>query len=210
VFSAFGIAASDVKRVEQLSSPMRAPFDLVRWREHFTALEAALTEGLRRDRLPTAALVFTRFAHLQFRGQVHTVRVPVGSSDLAHGDGDGMVSRFVDLYEGRYGAGTAYVKAGVEAVAFSVEAVARLPKPALEASPAGDDDVTASLKHHRSVYLHELGRFAPIPVLAGDRLRTGHRVTGPALVEAEDMTVLVHPGHTLTVDPLGTIRMHLE
>ncbi len=210
VFSAFGIAASDVKRVEQLSDPMRAPFDLARWRAHFATLEAALIEGLERQRLPTGALALTRFAHLQFRGQVHTVRVPVERSDLADGDGTGLVTRFVDLYEARFGAGTAYPKAGVEAVAFSVEAVARLPKPALEAAASGPtSNASAALKHERSVYLHALGRFAPVPVLAGDRLRPGHRIAGPVLVEAEDMTVLVHPGQRLEVDPLGNLRLHL-
>jgi N-methylhydantoinase A len=210
VFSAFGAAASDVKRVAQLSDPMRAPFDVARWRAHFEELEASLRRCLREERLPVTDLALSRFAHLQFRGQVHTVRVPVAAPDLAEWESGQIVSRFVELYEARFGHGTAYVKAGVEAVAFSVEAVARLPKPALEArTSAATPDVRDALSHERAVYFHELGRFARAPVFASDRLRPGHRLAGPALVEAEDMTVLLHPGHGLTVDALGNIRMHL-
>ncbi len=210
VFSAYGIAASDAKRVAEVSDPTRAPFDLGRWSERFAGLEASMTRHMREEKLPTEALVLRRFAHLQFRGQVHTVSVPVEDEDLAAGDGgERVIERFVAMYEAKYGPGTAYRKAGVELVTFSVEALARLPKPAFDALPLGDADAGRAWKEDRKIYLHETGAFDSVPVFGADRLRPGHRLSGPALIEAEDMTILVHPGQEMWMDGFLNFRVEL-
>jgi N-methylhydantoinase A len=211
VFSAFGIAGSDAKRVMELSDPVRFPFDLGRFRKNFDRLENAIREKMADQRLPIGKLNLTRFVHLLFKGQVHTVRVPVTASDLGADDrGEGILRRFVELYENRYGQGTAYVKAGVEAVALSVEAVAGLPKPVLTPARMGNSNATSARKETRPIYLHERKRFVDLPIYAGEKLRPGHRIQGPALIEAEDMTVLVRSFHRLWVDPYQNLRIDLE
>lgn len=211
VFSAFGIAGSDAKKVLQLSDPMRAPFDLARWRQHFDSLSDAIVRQMREQRLPTGETKLSRFVHLLFRGQVHTLRVPIEPEDLNATDrGAAIVARFKDLYETRFGAGTAYVQAGVEATALSVEAVASMPKPKLAEAALGPPDAASALKHRRSVYLHERAAFVEIPVYDGNRLRPGHRIEGPALVEAEDTTVLVRSGHPLWMDGYGNMHIGLD
>jgi N-methylhydantoinase A len=213
VFSAFGIAGSDAKRVMEMSDPARAPFGLVRvrWRQHFESMEASITRQMRDERLPIGSIEFARFVHLQFRGQVHTVRVPVTARDLEAQDaGEAIVRRFIELYESRFGTGTAYAKAGVEAVALSVEAIAPLPKPMLGETPLGSSDASDALKETRQVYLHEHQAFRPVPIYAGNRLQPGQRIAGPALIEAEDMTVLVRGGHRLNVDGFSNLRIDLR
>jgi N-methylhydantoinase A len=209
VFSAFGIAGSDAKRVMQLSDPVRAPFDLARWKDQFDGLGDALVEEMKQQRLPLGKIDLTRFVHLLFRGQVHTVRVPVTPVDFEADDqGKAIVERFKNLYESRFGQGTAYVQAGVEATAISVEAVAALPKPVFAEDKLGPEDASEAIKEHRPVYLHEHQAFVEIPIYGGGLLQPGHRFTGPALVEAEDTTVLVRDGHELWVD--GYRNMHID
>ena len=114
VFSAYGIAGSDAKRVMEMSDPMRFPFDLARIRDHFKTLESSIVTQMKEQRLPIGRVHLTRYVHLLFKGQVHTVRVPVTDFDLKAPDrGQGIVWRFVDLYELRYGKGTAYTEAGI-------------------------------------------------------------------------------------------------
>lgn len=211
VFSAVGIAGSDAKRVLELSDPERAPFDLARWRRHFQAMEVTIVDGMRRQRLPIDGVRLSRFVHLLFRGQVHTVRVPVEPPDLEADDrGAAIIERFKEAYESRFGAGTAYVKAGVEATALSVEAVAGLPKPVHTEQALGAPDAAAALKETRPIYLHERSGFTDVPVYAGDRLAPGHRIEGPALIEAEDTTLLVRSGHRLWVDGYENLRIDLR
>lgn len=211
VFSAFGIAGSDAKRVMEMSDPARFPFDLSRFRTHFQTLENAIVGEMKEQRLPIGKIKLRRYVHLLFKGQVHTVRVPVTDFDLKAPDrGQGIVWRFVELYEQRYGEGTAYTQAGVEAVALSVEAVAELPKPKLAETRPGSPNASKAIKQKRRIYLHERKAFVETPVYAGDRLRPGHRLKGPALIEGEDMTVLVRSGHALWVDRFQNLRIDLR
>jgi N-methylhydantoinase A len=210
VFSAFGIAASDAKRVVEVSDPTRAPFDLSRWRARFVDLEAEARRQMEAERLPTGSLRLQRFAHLQFRGQVHTVRVPIDDADLdAMDGGERIVAAFTSLYETTYGPGTAYRAAGVELVTLSIEVVASLPKPVLDDAPGGPADAGAAVKDERAVYVHEARGYLPVRVYAAERLRPGHRLAGPALIEAEDMTVYVHPGQALWVDGMANFRIEI-
>lgn len=210
VFSAYGIAASDVKRVAMVSDPMRAPFDLSRWQARLGKLEESVREQMAVEKLPLEGLAVRKFVDLQFRGQVHTVRVPVFDEDLAAGDGgEGVIDRFTGLYEAKFGPGTAYRRAGVETVTFAVEATASLPKPDLQPLPLGEADAGQARKGERPAYIHQAGAFETVPVYAAGRLRPGHRFDGPALIEAEDMTVLVHPGQTLWVDGLLNFRLEM-
>jgi N-methylhydantoinase A len=211
VFSAFGIAGSDAKRVMELSDPARFPFDLARFREHFATLKDAIVRRMKEQRLPIGKINLACFVHLLFKGQVHTVRVPVTDFDLKAADrGQSIVWRFADLYENRFGAGTAYTKAGVEAVALSVEAIAGLPKPVMIKERPRRGSARAAIKMRRPIYLHERKGFAEIPVYAGDRLHPGHYAMGPLLVEGEDMTVLVRSGHALRVDGYRNLRIDLS
>lgn len=209
VFSAFGIGVSDAKRVAVASDPMREPFDLARWRRRFVELEDSLRGELAHEHLPIGNLQLHRFVALQFRGQAHTVRVPVTDADLDPDDGgDHVIERFTELYEARFGSGTAYRQAGVEALTFSVEATAGLPIPRPEPLPSEGTDATHAIKGLRQVYLHELGRFTDVTVVDADRLRPGNELVGPVVIEAPDTTVLVHGGQRLWVD--GFLNLRLE
>ncbi len=211
VFSAAGIAGSDAKRVLELSDPMRAPFDLARWQRHFATLESSIVRQMKDQRLPIGDIKLTRFVHLLFRGQVNTVRVPVDAADLKALDrGAAIIERFKGIYEARFGEGTAYVKAGVEATALSVEALATMPKPLFPKAALGPPDAAKARKGSRPVYLNECRGFADVAVYAGDRLMPGHRIEGPALIEAEDTTVLVRSGHRLWVDGYENLRIDLQ
>lgn len=210
VFSAFGIGVSDAKRVAIASDPMQAPFDLARWRQRLLELEEILRRELAQERLPTGNLSLARYVDLQFKGQVHTVRVAVHDDDLTADDGgEGVIERFTELYEARYGPGTAYRKAGVEALTFSVEAVAGLPIPVPEALAPEGADPAAALRERRGVYLHEHGRFEDVPVFDAERLRPENELTGPALVEAPDTTIFVRGGQRLWVDGFLNLRIDL-
>jgi N-methylhydantoinase A len=211
VFSALGIGLSDLKRVVMVSDPMRAPFDLDRWRRNLDELRDSLEAALRAEQLPATNLAISRYVELQFRGQVHSVRVAVDDADLDAGDGgERVIDRFAEIYEARYGRGTAYRQAGVEAVTFVVEGSAALPVPAAVEQPLAGEDASHAISGRRRVYFHDAGDFHEVAAYSAERLQAGNALAGPALVEAEDTTVLVPPGQRLWVDGFGNLRMELS
>jgi len=210
VFSALGIGMSDVKRVAMASDPARAPFDLERWRARFADLERSLARDLEREQLPTGDLTLRRFVDLQFRGQVHTVNVSVEEADFERDDGgEAVIDRFTELYEAKYGRGSAYRQAGVEAMTFIVEGAAGLPLPQPEARPEEGPDPGDAQTGERPVHLPGAGGNVAARVYSAERLRPGNELAGPALVEAEDTTVLVQPRHRLWVDGFLNLRLEL-
>lgn len=192
------------------SEPSRAPFDLERWRSLFRELKESLERELEREKLPAGGLIVRRFAELQFRGQVHALRVPIEDADLAAADGgEAVIERFSEMYESKFGRGSAYREAGVEASTFVVEGVAKLPHPLPEALPDEGADPAAAAIGERAAFLAEHDGGVPVPVYSAERLRPGNEVAGPAIAEAEDTTVLVHPGQRLWVDGLLNLRIEL-
>jgi N-methylhydantoinase A len=89
----------------------------------------------------------------------------------------------------------------LECLVWKVRATAVLEKPALHARvPAGDDD--ARTVEPAPAYFSELG-FVDVPRYAGASLPVGSTVPGPAVIREPTTTVVVHPGSSVTVTPLG-------
>ncbi|MGH2963535.1 MAG: hydantoinase/oxoprolinase family protein, partial [Solirubrobacterales bacterium] len=83
------------------------------------------------------------------------------------------------------------------------------PVPAPETFRKGNGDASRARRGERSVFLHAEGVAASTPIYETDRLQAGDRLQGPAVVEAEDSTVLVHPGQGLWVDELLNLRLEV-
>jgi N-methylhydantoinase A len=200
VFSAYGIAGSDLVRVHQSSDPMIAPFDPERLTAVFSRMEQAtladlVSKGLKRDAITTY-----REVELRFRGQVHEVRVPVPPGDLGGEQVNEILADFEQRYNRRYGRGAAYRKAGIEARTFLVRGVGRLLRPQQRPALLGAPDPAAARTGERPVYFGEFGAFAPTPVYRREMLKPGNVVAGPAIIEAIDTTVLLHPGQSARAD----------
>jgi len=72
------------------------------------------------------------------------------------------------------------------------------PSPALP-SAASDDPKEARIGE-RAVYFEEMREFQTTPVYRRERLRAGHRVPGPAIVEQMDSTTVILIGQEARVD----------
>ena len=58
-------------------------------------------------------------------------------------------------------------------------------------------------KAQRPVYFGALEGYVSSDIFDGDRLQHGMRVPGPAVVEQENTTIVVSPGHQLKVNRYG-------
>ena len=88
----------------------------------------------------------------------------------------------------------------IEIVTFRMEAYGVVEKPQFTANPDSGPDPSAAALAPRGVYMPEMNEFVETPVFDRDRLQTGNRVAGPAVIEQMDSTTLVLPGQTATVD----------
>ena len=138
-------------------------------------------------------------ADMRYAGQNYELSVPIpdlaGDADLL----DALVANFNAAYDRLYD----YTSPdeAIEIVTFRLEAYGVVEKPQFTANADVGSDAAAAALEPRDVYMPETSAFVETPVYERDRLQTGNRIAGPAVIEQMDSTTFVLPGQTATVDP---------
>lgn len=206
VFSALGIASSDVVRVYTHSHPLRSPFDPAQINDLLTKLEESAKRDLSARAMPEAATTFARSVEMRFRHQVHQIKVAIPDGQITTAVLQNLQDRFVELYEQSFGAGTSVAQAGFEMLTFNVIATTRHGEINHAQSEAGGEDATAAKVSSRQVYFEE--GFVDTPVYDHTKLRAGNKIVGPAIIEGQNTTLPLHPGQTVTVDTYNNLLIH--
>ena len=147
---------------------------------------------------------------MRHRGQINEVEVELSGDGITSTDLQALERAFVDRYELLYGRGASLPGATLEIVTFRSRASAALPKPVLgEQDLVGETPPAAARRPSRSIYWAELGESAESGIYDGAALLPGNRVEGPAVVETEATSVVVHPGQVCAVDRFGNFELRV-
>jgi N-methylhydantoinase A len=95
----------------------------------------------------------------------------------------------------------------VEIVNVRVQSLGATDKPMPVGESFAGNDASPALKGKRSAYVFERGAFEAIPVFDGHRLRYGHCVRGPALIEMVTTTVFVSANYDAVADRYGSLAV---
>ena len=113
-------------------------------------------------------------------------------------------------YEALYGRGAALPGAQLEIVTFRCRASGVTRKPLLTTADTLDPEPALEARRPpRSVYWAAWGRRAETAIYEGARLVPGNRIDGPAVIDTEVTTVVIHPGQALAVDSYGNFEITL-
>lgn len=203
--SAFGTVTGDRHRSFSLAIGQHAPARFKRASEHIDL--ARITDGFAElEAKAVAALgdeaTLHRFVGMRFRQQVHEIGVEVGSGALVAADIDMLVDRFEVQYERIYGKNTALRISGVEFTVIRVEATSPVIRPhAKEEKAVGHSNAPAGT---RPVYFYGQG-FVDTPIYRIADVGPGHSISGPAIIERPDTTIVVGPGQAAEMEKYGNI-----
>ncbi len=217
VFSAFGLLVTPLG-FDAVQTAVE-PLDEVtaeRMKQRFAALEARTMEMLRQARVPPEDASLTRTMDLRYQGQSYTVEVAVNGLDSGDTRAD-LERRFVAAYTKLYG--TAPSGASMEVLNWKVAGAGPItdldlrltrgsatpPPPPVPATEGPDGH--PALKGHRDVYIFETGGFQRCPIYDRYRLAPQDVVTGPAVVEERESSLLLGPGDVGRVDEHLNIRI---
>lgn len=208
-FSAFGLASCDVVLSQELSDPGRMPVSAQVTQQHFETLERHLREALTRQGLSFQEILISREMDLRYTAQLAEVSVPVPVGELTEADMIATTKAFEDKYAMLYGEGTGFAGAGIQSITLRVQATGVLPfdphMPELE--PGSGSDPRQAQSATRRVCLDARVGYQDTPIYDYRRLRAGHRIVGPAVIEVETTTVVVPPTMAGTVDHLGNLQI---
>jgi N-methylhydantoinase A len=203
VASALGLLASPTA-FEFVQADMQA-LDLL----DFAAVRGTLAELDQRGRklLSASAVDPGRIetgvsALMRYVGQGYEVEVPLTAAIVEAGDRAAIEAAFAEVYRGLFGRTE---EMPLEVISWRVVVSGPEPEIALEAAAPGADAATTALKGERPVYFAETGGYVDSPVYDRYALAPGGTVTGPAIVEEREATVVVPPGFTAAVDRFANL-----
>lgn len=204
VFSAYGLAASDIVLTAESSQPDNFPLAADRINGAFKQLEQELTRRIGDQKLNFSSVRFEREADLRYTMQLAEVATPVSPGELDDEAIRQVGQQFETLYERLYGKGTGFADAGLQVITYRVRAIGCLPtRPTLPelAHPRTQPEPIST----RQVFLDVRKRWQQASVYDYRSLSTGAVVHGPAVVEATTTTVAVPEGCSGEVDRLGNL-----
>lgn len=215
VHSAFGIAVSDLMVAEELSDPILSPPGTTNYAEiitpealndRFDRITARAVEKLTRAGAAEHSIALSRMVEMRFRFQIHVLTVPVPNGRIDAGKVDALVKRFIDIYEARFGKGSAFTAAGVELTTYRVVARSRTTRPTLSDKRrvlAGQ----ATPPRTRNVYRG--GAWAPATIMGPEHLKPGMEIRGLTIVEMPDTTMVVGDRQRAEIDADNNLIIHL-
>ena len=206
VFSAWGMLQTDLRRDYVQTGAKR--LDLVAPAElgaAFEDLEKIAQNDFTREEVDADRLVFERAADMRYKGQEHTVRVPLPSGAV---DAEAMsewIARFRDLHERLY---HIRLEVPAEVVNFHLAVFGLISKPALEGRPEVGGDAEVARTDRRRIDFGDDG-IHDAPVYDRAMLLPGMTLEGPAVAEEMGTVVVIRPGQTAAIDGFDNIVIRI-
>jgi N-methylhydantoinase A len=205
---AFGAAAADVLHIFEHTEIMATPVPAARLNKNLDELESKARKLMAEEGIAANRQRFEFSLDLRHKGQINEVEIHLPWTRLPKDYEKRLRSSFVQRYEKLYGRGSALRGAQLEVVVCRLRARALTPRPKLVRSRTSSKSIPkAAVRRKRDIYWPDLKKLRATPVFDGERLATGNRIAGPAIVETADTTVVVHPGSTLRLDSLGNFEI---
>lgn len=206
-FSAYGLAASDVSVVKEISDPASFPVPADRVNEIFEGLEESARDALSSQKVELKEVILRREVDVRYSMQLAEIATPAPNGTLTADDILGVVRTFEDRYAQTFGTGTGFAEAGFQFITYRVRAIGVLPTDVRlpEADPGTGQKVEDAIIGHRSVYIDPARGYEQTAIYDYLALRPGHTFIGPAVVEVPTTTVTVSAKDTAVIDHLGNL-----
>ena len=145
---------------------------------------------------------------MRYRGQEHTVEVPLAEKTIP--ERAGLTAAFHDRHRRRYT--FALEDTPVEIVNLRVTMTAPIFRPVVGAPPSDGDNRQKSTRpvHFRDDRTTSDPQPVSTPVYDRRRLTAGFAAWGPLIVEEPSTTTVVQLGQQLTVDDVGNLVISLQ
>ena len=206
VFSAWGMLMTDLRSDYIRTLVTRT--DQVR-PENLNAIYAEMEQqaslDLAAENVKKGDMEFQRFADMRYKGQEHTVKVPLPSGKITAEAMADNNERFHDLHEQAY---AFRLDVPVELVNYHVTALGHVKKPDIEKLDGAKGNLDGARKGARRVNFDELG-FHEATIYERNLLPVGAAIRGPAVIEEPASTTVVFPDQQLTRDEYGFLHIEM-
>jgi N-methylhydantoinase A len=201
VFSAFGVASSDVVHTKMVTRHLVAPIDMDALNDEIQRIESDLMRPMEAEGFSPEEIAFRRVLYMRYTRQVNEVAVLGPGGLLNNLDRGRIEAAFNAKYEEMYGTGAGHAEAGIEVISIAVDAIGATTKPALRKYPIAGRDSRPALKGSRRAYFNGKNPgYKDTAIYDYTKLQAGNVITGPAIIETPFTTVVVPETHEAELD----------
>lgn len=200
--SAAGLLTTDIQQEYVESSLNQLDIiDIKKMDSHFNHLESKAVAERKAEGFSEDEIDLKRKLDLRYKGQGYELTVDINNEI----DKSEIRDNFDSLHKSRFGHKS---EEPVEIVSYRVTSTVKMPD--LEVGQVAQVDDEINPRAHREVYYPDSEQFAKTPIYDRQDLNPGNSLTGPAIVEQLDTTIVMEPDHTATVDDLGNIIIEVN
>ena len=201
IASAYGLLVAEFKNDYARTFLQQAPdYDLDGIERVYSELEAEGRAWLQEEGVPQQVHTVSRSADLRYTHQGSEVTVPLGDRQAINESLDALIQRFHARQQQLYGFA---LEQPVEIVTLRVTVSGDVGSVAMPRRPAGLSSPEQAILDCRQVYFDQSNGFVPCQIYSRDQLAPGSSISGPAILEGMDSTVIINPGWATLVDDYG-------
>ncbi len=203
VFSALGGVVADYGYVLNRFLYQRDDqADIEKMKALYAAMEKEAAAIFARQGIKEKDMAVVRGAEMRYFGQLRDIDIVLPEkkigSNFSKATLQELVASFHERHRALYGWGDPALPATIALLKLRV--IGRRRPFVLTKQPRSGKKPSEALKRKRRVYFKDLGGFIETPCYDGDKLRHGHVLKGPAIIEEKKTTVVVPPRSQVTVD----------
>ena len=201
IASAFGLLAAEFKNDYARTFLQQAPgYDLDGIELVYSELEAEGRAWLNEEGVPRRVHAMSRSADLRYAHQGSEVTVPLSGKQATGESMDALIQEFHAQHQQLYGFS---LDQPVEIVTLRVTVSGDVGSVALPRWDGVSYSAEKAILDRRQVYFDQGNGFVPCNIYSRDQLSLGASISGPAILEGMDSTVVINPGWTSLVDDYG-------
>ncbi len=198
ILSALGMLMADVIKDYSLTIMKKQENVTVKLlSERFKEIEYKGQEDLRTEGIPDDGMILERYLDMRYDGQSYEIMVPFDEN---------YVERFHALHEKTYGYRNP--DKAVEIVNIRLRARGRPEKPRFQKKEKmGKEPPPEAFLGNKPVVFDQSRM--PTKIMARDKLKSGNRIHGPAILVEYSSTIVIPPFASAVVDEYGSIIMEI-
>lgn len=199
ILCAIGLLASDI-RSDYVKTGI-CDFTLDNAVKMNTNFQALVDEGdgwLDAEKIPQYQKQLIKHADMRYFGQNFELTIPIAFEEIRGDNIDKIKALFHDTHKREYG--YCSEKASIQIVNYRVTALGKVSTIKLKEHKIEGLSAEQAIINVRDVFFEESRGYTMTNIYHRDALKAGNMLSGPAIIEQMDTTIVIPPGHTARVD----------
>lgn len=204
VFASWGMLMSDIRH--DYSQTLLLPARGISYKEVNSVYDEIIRkaeETLNTEGVEASDVVITKSLDMRYEGQEHTVEIHVPYENIDENNIEEIIKNFHENHDRMYS--YTLPENELEIVNIKIQALGKLEKPKMIET---DTEEGTALKEEREVFYEESG-WIHVSVYDKNKLKVEESVTGPAIIEEQSTSIILHDGDVLQKDKYGNLVIEI-